>query len=161
MGETGESYMAALRQVLANKPEPAIETIEMIDGGEIADELDIRCRVSVHPALAGLTTRALEHLVRVLRASPDDSKLELMQRAVLGGEHVEVDLQYSLSDGLEFLRRARAGLGGISAGGTMLAAHIDNRMVLFTLWVMPKANPCSRAPTLIVTLPDGMLWGLP
>jgi hypothetical protein len=59
----------------------------------------------------------------------------------------------------QFLARARAGLGGVSDGGRVLALQVDGKqgatMVLFYLWLTPDFVPVYREPSLILTSLDG------
>lgn len=155
MTETGESYTAALRHVLAARPddEPTIAVVEMLDVTQAAARLGMRCRVMLHPELASAAGAALDHLTRVLRGTADDHQLANLRAVVLRGEPVTARPGYVDP----FMRRIRAGLGGISEGGTMLAAHVDDRMTLFMLWLLPPGY-VERPPTLLVTTPETMEW---
>jgi hypothetical protein len=171
LARTGESYMTALRQVRvqahASAEEPrrdkAIETIEMVDLTEVAARLGIKCGTWIFPDLAKRidATAALERLRDVLVATMRDPAFDVFRAIALLGE----ELPRVASPGIEgfngysrFLARVRAGVGGISEGGSMLALHLDGReateTVVYHVWGATRIPGLpGRAPGL--TLSDG------
>ena len=84
-----------------------------------------------------------------------------MRRVVLHGEPATARLA-GREIGLRFITRVRAGIGGISEHGRMLALTVDGRrrseMVVFLLLLAPVAYPHYR-PSLLVTSIDGTADG--
>jgi hypothetical protein len=167
---TGESYMVALRHVLAQaqpQPQPpgpsAIPTVEVLDLTEVGAALGIQCRIAMYPELAERVEPGalLRRLRDVLLATADDRDLALMRRVVLQGENPRINVtQYELEDGRRLVARARAGLGGVSESGRMLALPVAGRRtletVLFLISLMPPFVPSPRPPMLLVTTLDGI-----
>jgi hypothetical protein len=159
--QTGESYMTALRQVQAQKP-PAFPVVELVDLTEIGAALGFKCRVVMAPNLTDQidTVGALVRLRDVLLASDRNGALETFRAVVLRGERRQFRLTPgTFDDALELIQGARAGLGGVSEGGRLLAMHVDGKqgatMVLFTLWLMPDIVPMMREPSLILASLQG------
>lgn len=161
-GHTGESYMTALHHVLDQRPS-AVPVIEMIDLTEVADALGIRCRVRMAPALADRidAVGALRRLQAALVATERDPAFDQMRRVVLHGESPVLRL-YSRDIGRQFIARVRAGIGGISEHGRLLALMVDGRrgpeMIVFMLWLSPVTYVPFR-PSLILVTADGTLDG--
>ncbi len=160
--QTGESYMTALRQVQAQKP-PAFPVVELVDLTEIGAALGFKCRIVMAPNLTEEidTTGALMRLRDVLLTRDRDGSLETFRAVVLRGERRQFRLtQGTFDDARELIQRARAGLGGVSEGGRLLAMHVDGKsgatMVLFTLWLLPDIMPMMREPSLILASLDGV-----
>jgi hypothetical protein len=157
---TGESYMTALRQVRgAQEPPdrpPAFPVVELGDLTDAGAALGMRCRIGIFPGLAARVdgARALTRLRDLLLATAGDPALELMRAVVLRGETPERPLGIAdVTAARTFIARVRAGLGGVSLGGRMLALQVDGETVLYTLWMVPR-----RDPMLIVTSPDGLAF---
>lgn len=109
-----------------------------MDLTELARELGYRCNVSMFPDLADkLDPRAaLVRLREVLVATEDDPKTELLRGAVLQGALTRHPRRAWIDDvqqSIRFLNRVRAGIGGISDGGTMIALHVGAVPMLCTL----------------------------
>ena len=51
---------------------------------------------------------------------------------------------------MPFLRRARAGIGGVSTSGRLLALTVDGERVLYRLTMTPPFAPVAREPALVV-----------
>jgi hypothetical protein len=149
--ETGESYVTALRHVQAQVPpeEPAeragaIPVVELIDLTEAGEPLGFKCRIAMAPTLVGLVEpiTALVQLRDLLLATTNDRNLDLMRDVLLRGLRLHGDvIAHGLDSLHQFLERARAGLGGVSEGGRVMALHMDGTqggmMVLFMLSMMP------------------------
>jgi hypothetical protein len=166
--EAGESYMTALRHVLSQRPQSnAVPVLEMVDISEIGAPLGMKCAIKMVPALAGQVDLAamLIQLRDALISTANDAQLWLMRAVVLAGEHPRLPLEPT--DPRPFLTRVRAGIGGVSETGRMLALPINGRsgavMVIFWLWLMPVTfTYINRPPYLIVTTIDqlgGVLGG--
>jgi hypothetical protein len=159
--QTGESYMTALRHVQAQKP-PAFPVVELVDLTEVGAALGFKCRIVMAPGLTGQidTASALVRLRDVLLTRDRDGALETFRAVVLRGERRQFRLtQSTFDDARELILRARAGLGGVSEGGRLLAMHVDGKsgaiMVLFTLWIVPEFVPMTREPSLILASLEG------
>jgi hypothetical protein len=160
---TGESYMTALRQVRGPTPTPtpgAVPVVEMIDLSEIAAALGIKCRAMVLPAVAERIdlAGALRKLCAVLTATIQDPAFNLLRSVVLHGERL-TGKPPSPAGARRFLERVRAGVGGISESGRMLALPLDGRrgaeLIVFFLWLMPVSYAVAP-PSLFVTSADAM-----
>jgi hypothetical protein len=149
---TGEAYVTALCQVQAGRPAP-ISVVELLDATQLGARVGWRCRVAVFPTLAlrVAPARLVGELARILAATAGDPALELMRAVVLQGEpRTAPAASGDLEDLLAFLRRARAGIGGVSAGGRFLAATVDGQAVLFRLSLIPDFAAVTRAPALVI-----------
>ena len=159
---TGESYMTALRQVLAQRP-PAFDVVELTDLTEIGAPLGFKCRIVMAPDLQDqIDIAATLARFRDVLLTPDrDGALELFRAVTLRGERRQLHLtQTVFGDVRQFIARARAGLGGVSEGGYLMALQVDGKsgatMVLFTLWLLPEFVPVVREPSLILASLDGI-----
>jgi hypothetical protein len=150
---TGESYVTALRHVRA-RSEPAFPVLELADHTETAATLGMQCRVSVHPGVAD-PPRVLAKLREVLLATTTDRALDLLRGVVLEGVRPTAELFRSAAPMQRFLARVRAGIGGVSDNGSMLALTIDGELVLFLAWLVPRPFASRVPPSLIVTTADG------
>jgi hypothetical protein len=159
---TGESYMTALRQVQAQRP-PAVPVVELVDLTEIGAPLGFKCRIAMAPGLADQidVTGALVQLRDVLRATDRDGSFEVLRAVTLRGEPRRFRLtQATFDEARQLVVRARAGLGGVSKGGLMLALHVNGKqgatMVVFLLSLTPDFVPVLRDPLLILTSLTGV-----
>ena len=162
-GRTGESYMTALRQVLDQRPS-VVPVVEMIELSEVGAALGIQCRVRMAPVLADRidAVGALRRLREALIATERDPAFGLFRQVVLHGE-APIMRPHVFDVGRQFLARVRAGIGGISAHGRLLALVVDGRhgpeMVVFMLWLSPVGYIQYR-PSLVLATADGSLDGL-
>lgn len=155
---TGESYVTALRQVLGQR-ESSVPVVELIDVTDIAAPLGIKCRTVMAPSMVGrvdptaMLTRLRDALLTTLR----DPDLALMRAVVVAGEQLKPELEPVLDR--RFLARLRAGIGGISESGRVLALSTAGRaaaeLVVFVLRLMPLKY-INRAPTLMVAPADAL-----
>ena len=163
--KTGESYVEARRQVEAQRaaakswPVPVVELIDLTSAAETAG---FRCRVAMFPALAARVDAATVLLgVRdALLATEDDPVTATMRAAVLHGEQPRFPVRIAstmFAEAQRFMARARAGIGGASAGGRLLAISIAGEMVVCTLHLTPTVAGVTRAPALILTTPEGLV----
>lgn len=183
---TGESYMTALRQVRARRSagkaatetetetatvtetetEPGgeaerVPVVEMIDITEIASTLGFRCPTMLSPTLADRVDVAtvLRQLRDALVATARDPAFAILRAVIQRGEH-PAHRAASGDEVQRFMVRARAGIGGVSEHGTMLALATRGRerveMVLFLARLMP-APYRQQPPVLLVGSLDGML----
>jgi hypothetical protein len=154
--------MTALRQVQAQRP-PAFPVVNLVDLTEIGTPLGFKCRIAALPGLAERIDVAatLVQLRDVLLMIDRDRSLELLRAVTLHGEtrRFRITLD-ALEERRRFVARARAGLGGVSEGGRMLALYVDApdgpTMVLFLLWLIPDFIPVQREPSLILTSLDAV-----
>jgi hypothetical protein len=157
---TGESYMAALRHVRGQRA-GAVPVVELVDVSDIGGLLGIKCRVMLQPALAERVEVAtmLRQLHATLVAATREPASWLMRSVVLHGERPFTS-PASFGDGVRFLRRLRAGIGGFSDAGSMLSLLVGGRhaaeLVMFLLWMTP-VRYLDIPPSLIITSPDALL----
>ncbi len=158
---------------MTQKAQPsAIPVVEMVDLGDEAARLGLRCRVLMTPELpraCGLA--AVEKLRDALHATQDDPATRHFRAIALAGEKRRPEMASArelIAEGQRFLVRARAGIGGVSEGGSMLALAIPHdggvETVLCVLWMLniPEpagvgalfAGPWGRDPMIILTRPD-------
>jgi hypothetical protein len=151
--ETGESYVAARRAVLAAKPQtkPPFIVDELRDWTDLAYPLRVHCQVSASSALDGVDpTGVLTDLREIVCSSPDDPAMQRMRAVVLDGRHVVLEPPDPRSRAAiqQFLVRARAGIGGIAETGTMLAfAHAGTMLLVSVGWRTPADLP----PSIVIT----------
>jgi hypothetical protein len=182
---TGESYTAARRHVVGGPRAPAVPFIEMRDLSEEAARVGLRCPVRIFPDLALRIDCAatLERIRDALRATGSDPATELMRAVALRGEQPEGDHAFS-TDPVRyppiklvargpaeqplfgpFLTRVRAGIGGVSEGGRMLALAVAGRrgleMVVCCLALTPLPPPLSRPAALVLMSPDDAIIEVP
>ena len=157
-GRTGESYMTALRQVRSQRP-PVVPVIELIDLSEIAEAMGIKCRVRLQPSFAERidAVAVLNQLRTALVVTSRDPAFELMRSVVLRGESPRAP-RLRFDDARKFFTRVRAGIGGISEQGGMLALAVEGRrateLVVFRLHL--SAIPYIHLPpALYVSGADG------
>lgn len=134
---TGESYVAARRAVLAEAPAPepeapaagSINVVELEDVSEQAGALGFKCRISIAHTLAAQVAPevALARLRDVVLATSADPALEPIRAVALRGERVARPglVREWMTDLQHFVARVRAGVGGVSASGTMLALPVE------------------------------------
>jgi hypothetical protein len=141
---TGEAYMTALRHVRGARGTP-VPVVELVDISQIGEALGFKCPAMVVPALAeridvGATLRQLRD---ALIATASDPASGLMRAMVLHGERPSpMSMSVSYDEGVRFMRRVRAGIGGFSEGGSLLAFNVLGRhatvLVIFMLWISPR-----------------------
>lgn len=155
---TGESYVTALRHVLGQR-EGGVPVVELIDLTDIAAALGIKCRTVMAPSLVARVdpTAMLTQLRDALLTTLRDPDLALMRAVVIAGEQLKPELEPVIDR--QFLARLRAGIGGVSASGRVLALSTAGRgapeMVVFVLWMIPLKY-IHRAPTLMVAPGDDL-----
>ena len=160
MTKTGESYTAARKHILDQREPPPrqllppMEVVEPIDLTEAAQRLGFKCRVKIFPTLAAAieTTEAMTRLRDALLATEDDPATWQFRASVFRGE---LPPKYrwgaaQLEDMRRFVERARAGIGGVSPSGTMLALQLPTDTVLCVI-------STSRTP-LLHDEPLPLLW---
>jgi hypothetical protein len=147
---TGEHYTTARRQLLAERaeaapvpepespPEPgaapqpvAVPVIELLDVTDEAARLGLRCRVAMFPSLAERVAPAsvLTRLRDVLIGTAGDPATSRLCAVALTGQDPPRPTRTprDIEALRRFLQRARAGLGGTTDDGTMLALHVAGR----------------------------------
>jgi hypothetical protein len=181
---TGESYTAARRHVVGKLSQGAVPFIELRDLSDEAARIGLRCPVRIFPRLAERIdcAAALERIRDALHATVSDPKTDLLRSVVLHGEQPDVPFDLS-SDPLSdprvalmvthgvgrpiavgaFMTRVRAGIGGVSENGRMLALPVARRrgieMVVCGLVLTPR--PYWRPAALLLMSPDDMLITVP
>jgi len=146
MAKTGESYTAARKHILDQRPAPepeepapppAFDVVDPIDLSDAAAAIGLKCRVKIFPTLAARidTGAALLQLRDALLATEDDPWTQKLRASVLRGElqPQRKGMSENHIDLLRFVRRATAGLGGVSPSGTILALHVGSEIVLYVL----------------------------
>jgi hypothetical protein len=159
---TGESYVTARRHVVgdvATEPEPeprtsAVQVIEMIDETDAAARLGLRCKVSISSTLVALAEPAvvLASVRDALVGTAGDLGTALLREVALAGHAPPPRKRVTDFGGLHtFFRRARAGLGGVTDDGTLLALPVAGKAgmvpVLCSVW--------HRQAALLLTTFDG------
>jgi len=150
---TGESYVTALRHVRGPQGNP-VPVVEMVDVTELADPLGFKCKVRVIPDLAARidVAAALTQLRSVLLTTTRDPAFDLMRAVVLCGER-PFSTPPTVVEGLQFLARTRAGIGGVCASGRILSFAVSGRagqeMVVFMVWL--PIRYIDAPPALILT----------
>lgn len=141
---TGENYTTARAQVLAQRPRAAVPVVEMIDASAQARLLGLSCAVLVaQPVIEQIELiRLLSRLRDALIACEGDPRAERMRAIALHGappprEPVVLG-EARFAETQRFYARARAGLGGFSARGQLLALHLDGVAVVCSFW--PRSN---------------------
>ena len=154
---TGESYVTALRHVREPRPE-RVPVVEFIDITEIGELLGMQCRVLVLPELAERIDvgAALRQLRSVLLTTTPDPAFDLMRAVVLRGEQ-PYTAPPPLAEGLRFLVRLRAGIGGVCPSGRIVAFSVAGssgvEQVVFLTWITPRRYSQLR-PALVITSDD-------
>jgi len=138
-----------------------------------------RLALSAAGAPAGDLSRAsgaaaVEKLRDALHATQDDPATRHFRAIALAGERripESASARQLLAEGRRFMTRARAGIGGVSDGGSMLALHLAARggveTVVCIIWLMnvPTSvpmpgglfgGPWNRDPMIILTTPGGI-----
>jgi protein-L-isoaspartate(D-aspartate) O-methyltransferase len=166
---TGESYMIARRHVLAQRPQPpedAISVVEVLDVTETAANLGFRCRVLVFPRLAAkVDTELLLDKVRgALLLTTDDKETDLLRALAFTGVAPNKPTRWmtDLVTSKSFVSRARAGIGGTTRDGYVLALHMAGRDGLVTVMCTAWHMFAGRPPTIVLTTIDELgaeLWG--
>lgn len=167
LARTGEHYMTARRHILGQRDETGIEVLELEDLSAEGAQLGFRCKVLMYPELAERVDRSAL-LVRIrdaLRETGGDPATEQLRSVALEGQKpwAEERSAIDLSDeGARFIARARAGIGGVSESGRMLALPVAGRhgleIVVCLLWPPPFPNVAPREPALVLSRPAGLGW---
>ncbi|HKE20492.1 MAG TPA: hypothetical protein VKB80_36715 [Kofleriaceae bacterium] len=189
---TGERYTAARKHVLgAGEPTGGVPFIELRDMSKLAARVGIRCPTYMFPGVADrVDGRALlAHIRDCLRATERDRATDILRAVILDGEQPAIeDSRVSLmlhqvapilraistrqilpTRGDAFFTRARAGIGGISEGGTMLALPFAGKqgleMIICMIWMTGPLRALAipaRPPSLVLmTAEDVGVSGYP
>ncbi len=105
--------------------ETKLDVEDLSDVSTIAAALGIRCSVAVSPSLRDHVDPrvALSHLRSLLAESGSDPELATFRAVVLRGEAVEP--KRADPDAMRgYVSRCKAGIGGVSPTGTILACHL-------------------------------------
>lgn len=164
---TGESYMTAMRHVRAASPEasdpdgvpqidvPPIDVIELLDLSELADELGLRCQVSMFRELADEVEP--RDLLTQLRGSLDRADLAVMRGALLDGVLPKQPIDFRLAVAVAWQDGP-----GVSLDGLMAKLWIGGRhqpvLVRFGLTAPPLYARASLPVRLVIG--DPKIWRL-
>lgn len=159
---TGESYVAARRAVI--EP-PAIEVVEMDDVSELAAELGLRGRIVMARALAAQIDprEALVRLRDVALATSDDPAMETLRAVALRGERPQTLARSPrwAEELARFRARVRAGIGGVSEGGTVLALPLGGaRGIVMMVCHLGFGAMHERSPAIVLTTADGAPYSI-
>ncbi len=127
--KTGESYVTARQQVMAERPS-AVPVVELIDLTPRARAVGFRCRMWMWPSLAEQVDESavVARLRDVFVATATDPAMRSLIGLAFGAKRPQRRYELRDVEGLHrFLHRARAGIGGVSDDGTMLALAINGR----------------------------------
>ncbi|MGE5186832.1 MAG: hypothetical protein ACM31C_32485 [Acidobacteriota bacterium] len=170
--KTGESYMTARMHVLAERRSAtgAVPFVDTVDCGELAARLGMRCHVVITATLVELLSAelVLERIRTALVVSETDPAADLMRAIVFNGENPPELLRtygvlalraqgWNGGELRRFIARARAGIGGISSKGHLLALTIHDVPVLACVSPWPVAHKNDRAPALFVGAIDALV----
>ena len=163
---TGERYTTALAQVLQDRPPSGVPVVELVDVSAQAAASGLKGRVLMFPELSRRVRaeRVLRRLRDVLLATRDEPTMHLFHAVLLDGERVSPKMRPNLAVFPQnFLERARAGVGGVSPSGLMLAIPVEARrgmeMVIGLFWGLPVtvSPPHGSSPSLVLRSAEGML----
>ena len=167
---TGESYTSAREQVLAARAPELVPVIELVDVSAEATRLGLVCRALMVPTLAERVDAAtvLARLRTALLATEGDPSTAFLRRVLLRGEPAGPMPLGTVLEGVEaarrFMARARAGIGGASEGGRMLALHVDGRVgsetIVCMLWPSPPAYATPGRPATLIMWPPENVFAL-
>lgn len=138
MERTGESYVTARQHVLAARDEepkrPPFDVVEPVDVSAEARRLGLACGAAMFPRLASRVsaTAALTRLRDAVLATGRDPTIDVMRALVLHGERpasARAEL-WDFEEVRAWIRRVRAGIGGASPAGRMLALAIGDVMMI-------------------------------
>jgi len=170
--KTGESYTAALRHVLAAKPEETDDTTipapatggpqpvtpstpiavdALVDLTATASSVGLRCNILMTEALADALDpkRILLELRLALLTTVRDPTTDLLRAIALHGDTTSAPLGRARDPRqVHFLARVRAGASAISSDGRALGFHIDGVAIVCSIW--------RRQATLVVTTLEDM-----
>ncbi len=166
MAKTGESYVTARQHVLAaREPDPPFDVIEPIDISDAAKALGLRCRASMFPRLAAVVDaeRALARLRDALVTTATDPGLAILRGLVLRGElPPSARLEFRAIGPLrDYIRRVRAGIGGASPRGSMLALVVSDVMMICVAAATMQREPIVYLQTVDEAIGQRTLIGVP
>jgi hypothetical protein len=150
---TGERYTTALQHVVDQRP--AIPVLELVDLTAEGQALGFRGRIGMLSDLAERVEgrSVLERLRAILRETADDPATGQLRAVLFQGQPPSPPSENALQlfqEGRRFLARAREGLGGVSAGGKMIAFTAGGEMVVALLWgPLPVPGAPDRALLLL------------
>jgi len=140
---TGESYTTARHHLLAaaaapaaepaapiSDPPPAVSVVELLDISNDAARRGFLCRVAMYPALADRADPAtvLAALRGALVGTIGDPATELLCAIALTGQRpARVKRLHDRAGMRQLFQRARAGIGGMTEDGRMLALLVAGR----------------------------------
>jgi hypothetical protein len=170
MARTGERYAAARAAVVADRGAggdgrpggSGMSVVELLDWSREAARAGMPCKVFAFPDVAEVVDGAalLARIREALRATESDPATEVLRSFMLLGRRPLDRPPFSI-EGFErirrFVARARAGIGGVSEGGRMLALHVAGPTgvvpVLCVLWQAPASPLVQREPCVLLLGP--------
>jgi hypothetical protein len=169
---TGESYLTALRHVLAQRPgelPSVIPTAEFIEVSGVAAKLGLKCRMTVSPALVHEidVDATVQRFRDLLLGAPSDPSLNMLRRMALIGEPAVIR-------GIHVIERTAGGFQenrypwqtlAVAAVRRAVAGKTeparpqdpedgedgDEHVVVFSPWPVPVLPGSTRPPLIIVT----------
>jgi hypothetical protein len=163
---TGESYVTARRRVVEGAqetPRATIPVVEMIDLTADAERLGLKCRV-IMPASLATQLDPVATLTRVrdaLIATADDPDTAPLRGVALRGERLGLPPRMPpgwIERLRRFVARAKAGIGGVSDGGNLLALAVDGHagavMVVVHAGFRPASAQLPGPPRLMISSID-------
>ncbi len=110
------------------RAEPMFQVVEVVDVTEQARQLGFRCQVGMFPSLIARVEPAdvLRRLRDLLLETAGEPEMKLLLQVAMSGvaPHLPLRRPGSIESVRRFVRRALAGMGGVSEGGNSLAFHI-------------------------------------
>lgn len=130
---------------------PVISFDEMISLTDAGKKRGFRCEITFASSLMKLVDpeRILDRMRTILDLTTEDADMERFRRVILHGERVasaSIDRTEWFEDARRFLARARAGIGGLSVHGNILAFAVRDHMVLAHVGNWPRLH--KEAPSL-------------
>lgn len=144
----------------------AVPVIELVDVSEEARRCNILCRVSVFPSLLARVEAAvvLTQLRNLLVAMAEDPQMAVFSQLALTGRGPKSPPRLIMPTNFDavqrFVRRARAGLGGVSDDGLTLAFHVagpDGLIAIQCSLHWPLRMEQAAAPSFVLLGIDDMI----
>lgn len=167
-GEPAELEGAGEPPAAPAAPAARVPVIEMFEVTELAARAGLRCAVAFSSSVPAHLDRerVLARIRDALVGTDADPQTELLRAGVLRGElagklraagsHPILEMYRGTR---QFLTRAAAGIGGVSASGTLLALVVDEQPIVCVLSQRGRFGEPSGEPWLLVTTPETFALG--